>query len=912
LPKKGRDIGSSLLVTITVIISASIAGINLLTMFGFIQSPDVLTYGVFIGLILVPTVIIGGAVNKVIIEQKKALKNLVGTPSKVGDKLKINLRKKETTMADTSLHPAFYFKIGLASVLSVLTGLFTLIVTREGVTGDIFTIYPMLIPLIGITSIIHMFSKNMFEPNGWREFLEHTWIAFFTIALSISFMISLKNYVRTMYPRTLWETFLGLPFSLQTLMYLIILLLIGGILIRMGDLIELESSPLKASGITLVLVSMIFLIPQFQFIPLEHLHELISIGFSILLIFYGLTMAVLFYQDASLRYIVTSERIIKLKTNKLEKSYNYPLSSFKDIGVVQGLLAKSFGYGNVNILFSRRIKGRKRLQFCVLHGVKKPHLLANTIKALAHKKKSKKKPRKKKIKRKRIKKTKPIKKKKKNDFYYKALLPWIVIILSIFLINSISMVPIAGGSGTEGTFMVEVHHEIDFENLTSISMNSLYDIHRLEIEGDTLDADEVRELYHLDGYDKSLIEDELLYLVESSIEETVNGTFGIGPENGRGEYDFSSFIVEESLNETAEGPILLNSEVDILLYPEWYDIPEEAKLETLVFGVLKVGGELNVDMSLYCEEGHIAIYDIYAPTDLEFLEDDERKSLISKELDNIEGTGPRTDYSLRIAHEDPLDMYVETQNLDLLIDIYELKRDTDREYISADVNLSGNIHGSPVPSMIKDEIPQVLDISKVNADLLRLLYDNGFDNEIDDFLSDMQDEINLRFSMIFEDHSDEELTVKGLEEGYDVENMDSDTPISIFYNNSFQKDLSDVHQQSALVIQRRYRVDEEISLELNSFKVWGLNYTIKTPQGVELIETRVDERQLDIQKDGFRRNYVEDTIDPGETVIVDLTVGTEIDIYSFLPFVVLIVFLFFTWIGINMYPAKKRKKLKLK
>ena len=107
-------------------------------------------------------------------------------------------------------------------------------------------------------------------------------------------------------------------------------------------------------------------------------------------------------------------------------------------------------------------------------------------------------------------------------------------------------------------------------------------------------------------------------------------------------------------------------------------------------------------------------------------------------------------------------------------------------------------------------------------------------------------------------------------------------------------------------------MDEEISLELNSFKVWGLNYTIKTPQGVELIETRVDERQLDIQKDGVGRNYVEDTIDPGETVIVDLTVGTEIDIYSFLPFVVLIVFLFFTWIGINMYPAKKRKKLKLK
>ena len=376
-----------------MLIALSIAGINLLTMFGVIESPNIHTYGIFIGMILVPTIIIGAAVNKIIIEQKKALKNLMGKPSSVGDKLelKINLKNKETTMADTSLHPTFYFKIAIGSILSVLTGLFSLIMTTEGITGNIFTIYPLFIPLVGILSIIHIFSKNMFEPKGWREFLEHIWIAFFTIAVSITFMISLKNYVISMYPRTFWETFLGLPFSLQTLMYFIILLLIGGILVRLGDIIELDSSPLKASGITLVLVSIFFLIPQFQLIPLESLHEYISIIFSILLIFYGLTMTVLFYKDAGLRYIVTNERIIKLNTNKLEKSLSYPLSRFKDIEIVQGLLAKRFGYGNVNVLFHRDVNGKDKMQFCVLHGVKNPHLLVNTIKALAKTKKRRKK-----------------------------------------------------------------------------------------------------------------------------------------------------------------------------------------------------------------------------------------------------------------------------------------------------------------------------------------------------------------------------------------------------------------------------------------------------------------------------------------------------------------------------------------
>ncbi len=497
----------------------------------------------------------------------------------------------------------------------------------------------------------------------------------------------------------------------------------------------------------------------------------------------------------------------------------------------------------------------------------------------------------------------------KKDIYHKASLSLIVLILSILLISSVFTVAITGGGETEELLMVEEHHELYFENLTSISMDSKSDIHRLDIDGEIFDADEVRSLYHFADPDKKdEIEDELLKLVNDSIEDIIDSSFDFESKNRTGEYWFSSYIVDESLEETASGPIFICSQVDIILFSEWFDIPEEADVETLVYGALKVGGDIVVDIPLYCEEGHKTNYEIYAPPDLEFLEEDKREKSITKELDNVDGKNPQIENSLTIVHEAPLEMDVQTPYMDALIDIYELKRDVDREYISIDLNISGMIYKTRVPSMIKQEIPQGLNISILNADLLRLLYDNGFKQEIDDFLSDTEEEVNQRFSTIFEDYSDEELKVKGLEEGYNIDDMHSKMPLRIFYNNSFEKNMSIVTENSALVIQRRYLIDEKISLEISSLKEWGLHYTLKIPEGIEMIDAGINGRKLEVQEDETGRYYIEDSISPGETVTVDLTMGTFIDISSFLPFVTLILVLFFVWIGMNMYRVKKKKK----
>ncbi|MGM0404878.1 MAG: hypothetical protein ACQEQM_01890 [Thermoplasmatota archaeon] len=898
MSKKGKDIGSTILVAVVILISASVAGINLLAMFGYITS-DLLTYAVFVGLVLVPTVIIGGAINKIIIEQKKVLSNLLGKPSDVGDKLelRINLKKKETTMADTTLHPAFYFKIAIASMLSVLTGFFILLVTTEGIRGDILVIYPILIPLVGVISIIHMFSKNLFEPNGWREFLEHTWIAFFIISVSISFMISLKKYIQTAYPRTLWETFLGLPFSLQTLMFFVILLLLGGILVRVGDILNLDSSPFKASGITLVLVSMVFLIPQFQFIPLDYFHELVTSAFSLLLILYGIVTAFLLYKDAGLRYIVTNERIIKLNTNNLEKSVNYPLSRFKEIGIVQDFLAKKFGYGNVNIIFRKITRGNKVINFCVLHGVKKPHQLAKTIKALAEQKRKNKKPKKK------IKKKKLPKKSRKNsngNYYYRILI--IILCSSLLLITP----TLTFGNEAEGeTLYVEEFHEIVFENLTRVEMSSQYDVHLINIDGEYYNATEIRVLYSQDnGSTVDILSDH----IDSLITETVENSFSLDNDVPKGNYEYSTSVNETSLEITESGPIKITSQVNINLYPDHYQIPEDADIEELIYGTLKIGGHLEKDIPLFCQSNHTSSYTIHAPSDLSFIEDGEEGEVITVNIDNRDGQTPRKDNTLEIVHAESVPMADTEPDLSLMMDIYELKRDVDREYISINTNFSAYIHGTSIPSTVMDSLPEQLTLRYVNADMLRLLYNNGFKDEIDSYLSDIEDEINYRISSISTIPPRYEFTVDGLKEGYDIEDMDSEIPLKVFHNSSFQKNLSIRTQQNAFEIQRRYLVDEQISFELESFRDWGLNYTIKLPEGVELVDAEIQGRQLDTNEDETGRYYIEDRLHSGARETIVLTVGTYIDIYSFLPFVIMMAILFFTWIGLNMYPVKKKRK----
>ncbi len=896
MSKEEKDIGTFFLIVLIIMISVGITGINLLTMFGVITSPDMLTYSVYLGLIFVPVLIIGGAVYKIVIEQKKALENLLGEPSNEGDKLelKINLKENETAMADTTIHPVFYLKISISSFLSVLTGLFVFLAISEGIRGDILTIYPIILPLVFVISIIHLFSNDLFEPKGWGEFLEHTWIALFTISLSVSFMLSMKIYVQTNYPRTLWETFLGLPFSLQTIMYFIIMLLLGGVLVKIGDILQLRSSPFKSSGITLVLVSMVFLIPQFQFIPLDHLHDLITKAFSIVLIFYGVVTACLLYKDAGLRYVVTNERIIKLNTHKLENSYNYMLDRFKKVKVVEDTFAQKFGYGNVIVILNKIVDGGKYVNLCVLRGVKKPHLLVDTIKALAESKKIKKVIRK--------------KPKKRADNESDESLRSKIIILLLF--GTLLFTPTLHSEGYEiysETPDVEEFHTIVFQNLTDIDMGSEYNIYMMKIGDDHFSSDEIRELY---SEDKETVEESISDYIDSQLRNTVELIFQFDDERDKGEYDYEITIDKSSLESYASGPIIVTSKVYVKLYPIYYQIPQSADLEDLIYGTLKIGGSFEKEISVFCGADHTSSYTIESPPELNFVDEDGRQSNITIDIDNLGKSQTTKNYTLQVVHTDAVELKTVEQNLDLKIDVYELKRDVDREYLSINTNLSLQIDSISIPSEFVSKLPDILFIDRINADFLRLLYESGFEEEVNTYITEMEEEIENKIDSVSDMRSKGDFSVIGLERSYDIGCMDSQIPISVYHNASLQKNISEDEVLNSFQIQRRYLIDEQFSVDLQSFPDRGLNYTIVLPEGLELITAVIEEDELDIRVHEDGRYYIQDELYPDESATIVLTVGTYIDLFSFLPFIMIMAILFFTWLGLESYPIKKKRKEK--
>ncbi len=468
----------------------------------------------------------------------------------------------------------------------------------------------------------------------------------------------------------------------------------------------------------------------------------------------------------------------------------------------------------------------------------------------------------------------------------------------------------AENNSSEEALSVEEFHEVSFENLTSSIMNSTYNVYRAEIEGETLEAEDIRILYNTDEEKKEVIETHLIEITESLVKQALNESFGLDDEDSTGHYTHNISIDEESLEESEEGPIVIDSHIVITFYPDMYDVPEDVDLEELIYGTLKIGGELEKGFPIYCEEGHRASYEIDAPPGLVFLDEDEQKTTVYMTLDNRDGQTPRKENILGIRHQSTIEPMETRLDINLLVDIYELRRDVDREYISVDAMLSGTFIEMSTPQRIKRELPESLEIDFINVDYLRLLNENGFDEEIDSFLTDIENEINNRLSSLSGKPILDELEVRGLEKEYDIEDMDSEQPLRVFYNTSFEKDLSDLEQRSAFEIQRRYLIDEQIPLELNSFREWGLNYTIKIPEGMELIDAGVNGDKISVQEDETGRHYIQGYINPDSDATINLTVGTYIDIYSFLPFAITIIILFFIWIGLNMYPVKKRVKIR--
>lgn len=919
---KSSLLGTRIIVSLIAITSCSIAIINLLTIFGVLSSPDLMGYAGLIGLFLLPLVVIGAALNKIISEEKRAFQQMADRPTTSGAKieLKINFKENETIMGDTTSHPGYYVKIAIASALSVATGLFTYLFVSEGFTGDLVNMFPLLMPLILVSITIHIFSKHLFDPNGWRVFLEHTWITLFVIGISISGLMTLQNYIRATYPKNFWENFLGLPFSLITILFLIMMLLIGGILIRLGDIISLETSPLKASGLSIVLVSIAFLVPQFNIIDWNVLLGFISEGFSFLLILYGIATALLFYKDAGMRVLITNQRIIKLDTNKLENSSYYPLEYLKNIRIIQDLLSERMGYGNVVTTFYKGKRTSEKV-LCILYGVKEPELLANTIRAISDMKKRKstpvkKKPVKKKrgpIKKKPLKKRKIKKKKKKEDkeMYYRSLIP-VILVMTTLLFSNAHIVDasqdIVTRTRAEPDELIHESFDIRYLNTSYIEISTVQEVYEYTFRGDLLNSSELRVMYD-DPSLQSDIRDEFYQEFTEKIDFVLNDTYGVTTDSRTADIEYDFFLDEESLEtgNPPDEPVVFTGDISLRLKAGHFSLPSEADLEDIFYGVFKVGGKMKQNISFPCEAGHRVDYILNSPDGLLFTEDQYLTEEISVTIDNLDGSQiKKKERDISLVHEDPVDISQQKFSSDLVIDIFALKRSAKREYIELDVNLTGSFYSSEIPSYISSEMPEELELGYINSASIRLLYQNGFHDDVDDFFESLEEELKVRLEKISDDPITDSIVLKGLDDDYDVSVMSSAEPIRFYFNSSFENTISE-YEQGAESLKTKYLIEQSVSFTVGSFECCPVNYTLYIPDGLRLTEARTGQRQLDINIDNDGRYYVEDSIPQEDEYKLVLKIGTIVDIGSLIPFVIMIFILLIAWLGLQAVPIRKKK-----
>ncbi len=873
MAKKETSIGTRILVSIVVIVAASITLINLLTIFGVIDSPDLLTYGVLIGVYLLPILVIAGTLNKIIFEEKSAIEKRAKGPKEIGKQveLKINFKEGETIFADTTSHPAFYVKIAIASALSVSLGATTLIILPDVlVEGNITNFLPILLPVFILCIVIHFFSKNIFGPHGWGEFMEHTWVALLVIAISISTLISLKGYILTTYPRQFWETFLGMPFSLPALMFLVMLLLVGGILIRLGDLLELEGGPFKASGTTFVLVSIAFMVPQFQLIPMELLLELVSQAFSISLIIYGMFTGLLLYRDAGMRFLVTSERVIKLNTNNLKNSTYYPLKNMNEVKVVQDIIAATFGYGNLVMYFKMKKRYHKKKVYCVFYGVSDPKAVAKTIKAVRSSKRKKKK-----IVRKKIIKKKPV---SKDNFYYRSLLP---ILLFSLIFSSI----LTGVAASEPSEHVRNDYLIVYEGSSSFMIEGDHQIFSLVIEGEAMDDDDIRTIHQIEPID-DVLEDAISDLLETLIFDS----YHISEEDADVHIEVS--LVEGTME--ADGPILIDSQTNVELKNSHFDLSEDVDVEEIAHGLLKAGAQYSTEMNIQCRAGHEDTYVFEAPEGLVFQESEFH-------IDNREGSDTvHEDISLTLKHTEPDEIDDVDSEASLVMDIYRLKRGEKGEFITLNLNLSASFGYMDIPSGM--ELPEGFHLDHVSPAVMRLMYENGLDGPVNDFIDRMEDRVYHLINEIGDVKFDGGMEVINLDTGYDRDTMDPHPPIEVYYNATIERHLAQ-DLNSLASIPTRYSVSERFSLNVENPTDIPLDFSVSIPEGLTLQRAFLGEQRLNVQRTD--RYFVQGTLEPYERSELKLDIGTEINLMDFLPFAILIGLLFFIWISLNFYNPKR-------
>ncbi len=306
------------------------------------------------------------------------LREFAGVPAKrrkTNKKIKTDIEPGEYIIVDTRPHPVYFIKLYLSSSLAMALAAYLIafsvnISASVSENAGLFFLVSMV-----LASTVHILSINALKANRYLHSLEKAWSILFSVLWSAFLISNIKSIFDRTYPVEFWEKFLGIP-SLALVLLAIILFITSSILWRLDAyLSKRERGPLGAASIVMMCGGIAVLFPPvWALFSSGTLREMLWL-FLFVDVVLTLSIAGFATHRGGIRFMVTTKRIVYIQDFLMRYVREYPYSSIVSVKVVQGVIGRIYGYGDLRFEVNA---GRRRLAF-TMHGIKNPELVKNTV-----------------------------------------------------------------------------------------------------------------------------------------------------------------------------------------------------------------------------------------------------------------------------------------------------------------------------------------------------------------------------------------------------------------------------------------------------------------------------------------------------------------------------------------------------
>jgi bacteriorhodopsin len=295
----------------------------------------------------------------------------------------------ETLLFSTAPHSKSFVRLWAGYGLLTALWIAFLVVSAFNVsTSDRAFWWGFIFVGVVIASAVYAQCRGMLGKNRTMIYICNFW----AIALIVTVCILLMKLIHTevaLTKKEWWEGYLGLPFSISSIMLFLLVFIISRVVWRVAYLTPKPYSfPLYAASICLIIVSLysLSLAREFDLLSAPETLQYLFLIFALITILFSFFLVSFINHKGGITYKMTTRRIVVSSEFLKHSVEDHMFDKIHDVELEQSYLGRKYNYGDVNIRIITVLETRKgeklhRHTFA-MHGVPAPMLMKNTLMAI--------------------------------------------------------------------------------------------------------------------------------------------------------------------------------------------------------------------------------------------------------------------------------------------------------------------------------------------------------------------------------------------------------------------------------------------------------------------------------------------------------------------------------------------------